>query len=249
MPRAIGIGIGVNFGGRALPGFSPSNLNPALWLDASDTSTITASSGSVSQWDDKSGNGYNVTQATAANQPTTGSTTINGRNVISFDGGDSISYTATTVTLNQPNSVFAVVSSDSGVTGTRSVVNGTGATNALVYVTASSERRVGIWASPPGGQVVTSSLTALTDQTQPAVIGGIFDGSSSRIRLNGASSGAVNAGTMAKGGGFRIGANAAETGEFWIGKIAEVLFFDSLLSSNEIADVETYLAAKWGVTL
>ena len=34
-----------------------SGDNLQLWLDASDTSTITQSEGSVSQWDDKSGNG------------------------------------------------------------------------------------------------------------------------------------------------------------------------------------------------
>lgn len=40
-----------------------------LWLDAADTSTITSSSGSVSQWNDKSGNGNNAVQATSTAQP------------------------------------------------------------------------------------------------------------------------------------------------------------------------------------
>jgi hypothetical protein len=51
-------------------------VNPAsisnlyLWLDADDASTFTYSSGTVvSQWNDKSANGYNATQATVANQP------------------------------------------------------------------------------------------------------------------------------------------------------------------------------------
>jgi len=54
-----------------------------LWLDASDASTITESGGSVSQWDNK-GTLENFTQATSADQPTTGSTTVNDRNVIDF---------------------------------------------------------------------------------------------------------------------------------------------------------------------
>ena len=48
-----------------------------LWLDASDTSSITAASGSVSQWSDKSGNALHVVQATADKKPSTGSTTQN----------------------------------------------------------------------------------------------------------------------------------------------------------------------------
>lgn len=64
--------------------FTPLDLSPALWLDASDTSTITASSGAVSEWRDKSANARHFSQATDVRQPTTGSATQNGRNVISF---------------------------------------------------------------------------------------------------------------------------------------------------------------------
>lgn len=68
--------------------FSPLDLSPQAWYDASDTSTITQSGGAVSQWNDKSGNGRNVTQSTAAAQPGTGAITQNGLNVLTFDGGD-----------------------------------------------------------------------------------------------------------------------------------------------------------------
>jgi hypothetical protein len=54
-----------------------------LWLDAADTSTITESGGSVSQWDNK-GTLENIVQGNAALQPTTGVSTLNGLNVIDF---------------------------------------------------------------------------------------------------------------------------------------------------------------------
>lgn len=66
--------------------FNPLSLTPVVWFDASDSTTITESGGAVSQWDDKSGNGINLTQATAANQPTTGTRTQNGLNVLDFNG-------------------------------------------------------------------------------------------------------------------------------------------------------------------
>lgn len=68
-------------------GFSPypAFLDSApLWLDASDATTITESGGSVSQWDNK-GSLPNFTQPTGALQPTTGSTTLNGLNVLDFN--------------------------------------------------------------------------------------------------------------------------------------------------------------------
>jgi hypothetical protein len=55
----------------------------AVWLDASDLSTITEAGGSVSQWDNKGTLG-NFTQGTGASQPTTGVSTLNGLNVLDF---------------------------------------------------------------------------------------------------------------------------------------------------------------------
>ena len=49
-------------------GFIPTQVaGLALWLDASDTTTITQSSGNITQWRDKSTSGLT---ATAANNPT-----------------------------------------------------------------------------------------------------------------------------------------------------------------------------------
>ena len=56
-----------------------------LWLDASDTSTITHSSNAVSGWDDKSGNGF---QLQSFGDPSTGTRSLDGKNVIDFDGDD-----------------------------------------------------------------------------------------------------------------------------------------------------------------
>lgn len=70
------------------PGYGPSTvsqvigLNPAsvsglnFWIDAADSSSITLSSGNVSQINDKSGNNYNVTQASAGSQPPYASSNI-----------------------------------------------------------------------------------------------------------------------------------------------------------------------------
>ena len=39
--------------------FTPTSIpNCQLWMDAADITTMTIASGSISQWNDKSGNGY-----------------------------------------------------------------------------------------------------------------------------------------------------------------------------------------------
>lgn len=53
--------------------FSPSLINTELWLDASDTSTITLdTSDKVEQWSDKSGNDRHAIQTNAADRPSIG---------------------------------------------------------------------------------------------------------------------------------------------------------------------------------
>ena len=52
--------------------WTPVSLGSSLglWLDASDATSITSSSGLVSQWNDKSGNARHAVQATSSSQPT-----------------------------------------------------------------------------------------------------------------------------------------------------------------------------------
>ena len=59
-----------------------------LWLDASDTGSITHTANSVTQWNDKSGNNYHASQSTSGMRPITNTATMNGLNAIRFDGTD-----------------------------------------------------------------------------------------------------------------------------------------------------------------
>lgn len=70
-------------------GFDPKSISGlTAWWDASDSSTITAVSGAVSVWTDKSGLGRTLYQGTAANRPATGTRTIGGKNAFDFDGSN-----------------------------------------------------------------------------------------------------------------------------------------------------------------
>ena len=115
----------VTYPGVVSTTFSPLDLSPTLWLDASDETTITESGGAVSQWDDKSGNDNDLTQATSAKQPTSGTRTLNGLNVLDFDGSDDAMFAATAgdwAFLHDGTTYLlaAVISAD--VTGSNDVV-------------------------------------------------------------------------------------------------------------------------------
>lgn len=112
---------GTPFGGPVL--WRPSNIGSslALWLDAEDAASITLNGSTVSQWNDKSGNGRNAVQGTASNQPAYGATLISGKPALSFDGvNDSISSASTSISFSTSASVFMVATN----TGTASEFGG-----------------------------------------------------------------------------------------------------------------------------
>ena len=218
--------------------FSPIDLSPALWLDASDETTITESGGAVSQWDDKSGNGYHVAQGTSANQPTTGTRTVNGLNVIDFDGSNDSLVDADGPTFSQPNTIIVVAEFDD-VSGINNVVDGrinaqrnllrAGSNNFLMYAGSVLS----------GGSPVTATPYAMV---------ATFDGVSSSLRVNGSTVLTGNVGTQ-DFASIRIGAEFDGVGQELDGAVGEIIIVNGTLTAQQIADTETYLADKWGITL
>jgi hypothetical protein len=68
-------------------GFNPKSISGLyLWLDGSNSSSVTLNSGNVSQWRDLSGGGRHFSQATGGAQPAYTSAGQNGQNCLTFDG-------------------------------------------------------------------------------------------------------------------------------------------------------------------
>ena len=61
-----------------------------LWQDTGGTSPVTADGQSIARADDKSGNGYHLTQGTAGQQPVYKASIQNGQGVARFDGSNDL---------------------------------------------------------------------------------------------------------------------------------------------------------------
>ena len=233
---AIDLGISLTSPIGGAGGFSPLDLGPVLWLDASDTSTITESGGVVSQWDDKSGNGYDVTQGTAAAQPSSGTRTLNSLNVIDFGGNDYMQVAFGT-TYTQPNTVFLVGQFDTGLSVT--MFDGDDATNRNLFSYSSTE--------PAWRMFAGSSVTGGTADSNAHVFRLVYNGASSTGHVDAVATISGNPGG-ASIDGCTVGSNYAGTFNL-DGFIAEVIVVDGTLTAGQIADTESYLANKWGITL
>lgn len=243
-PRATVSGIGGT-------GFSPLHLRGlALWLDASDTSTITESSGAVSQWNDKSGYGRHVSQATSANQPTTNSTSQNGLNTLSFDGGgDKMSTAAAWGTFNGPTPRTALIVAKAGTTGYRWILAfgsesntgriymvGTPSSNTNAYVAWSGDHDSGYAMGTTSHRIIVSRLAGLRS-SQIWLDGGAPSNFTTSVDVNTTSTGPL-----------WVSRQYQNDAEWWKGEIAEIILCSETLTIGEINLIGRWLADKWGLT-
>lgn len=226
--------------------FQPLSLSPSLWFDASNASSITSSSGLVSQWNDLSGNGLHLTQATSANQPTTGVTTQNGLNVINFS-------TKSMTTANSAASFpivnfYAVVKSPANASN--QVIAGVGdnaAGNSPYFRWSVLHRPNQAMETRLNGTLYASATSAWN-----AANWQIFrlesneaDGYVGRLRiLDGA--GPVSL-TYPNALPLRVGARLQGVESMVGGSIAEILIFNRRLNEVEKDLILTYFNQKWAV--
>jgi hypothetical protein len=227
-------------------GFNPRQIaGLSAWYDASVASSLTLTSGFVSQWDDLSGSGLHLTQATEANRPGTG--TINGKTAVDFDGSNDLMQVTADVF---PGTLMVVGSLDSIAASAMAAFAADAATNSANAFWISSPaqwRLVGFDASIPASYA-HSGGTALASQP---VLATVLHGASNVSRIDGAPLAGTTNVTGGNTQGVTVGARviSGSPSTLWNGQIGEVLLFNRVLTASEVSKAESYLASKWGVTL
>ena len=209
-----------------------SSLN--LWLDAADTSTITHSANAVSQWNDKSGNAYHATASSA--NPTTGSDTIDGKNVITLGSNNIIGNSAPSAANWQD--LYIVARWDGGATfdsydGLFTGTTQTGTANGIGIIGHSGSTNL----------FGTNWFDNLYINGTSSATTGVLGSMSNAFLISASANSAISV------TGYRIGVDRTFTsGRDWNGVIAEVVSFNTKLSDSDRQKVEGYLSHKWGLT-
>lgn len=218
-------------------GFRPTDIaNLAAWYRADQGVTISTG---VSQWNDLSGNGRHLTQATGANQPTFGATAgPNSTPALTFDGSnDSLGVTFTAI--SQPVHVFGILRTVSlgtsngglisgGAVGERPLVVGTPNTNTFTYF---------------GG---TGISYAHTDTTNHFLWEVVCNGASSSVIRGNTAAGTGSIGTTTLSGvslGLLVG-----NGSYGAMVLSEVAVYSAQISGANLTNLRAYFASRYGVT-
>lgn len=212
-------------------------ITPTLaWYDATNAGSIAETSGSVTSLADLSGNSRTLTPVTAFG-PGTGSATINGLNAFDFfAGGVHRGLGTASITVAQPITALVVVTTYAISPGMSILGNTTSNPALLVYLSSG-------W-TMFAGAVIGDTVTA---DSNPHVLGAVFNGASSSLYLDGTQ---INSGDAGSSGfsatPLLIGSGATNNADTWRGLMGEALLYSSALSSPDYAAQQAYLKAKWG---
>jgi lysophospholipase L1-like esterase len=208
--------------------------------DSSDTSTITQSGGAVSAIADKTGLTAGAVQASATSQPITGTRTLNGKNVLDFDGSnDYLVLPSDLHALPAGNSTFFIIGSrDSNAADLR-----------LMYGRDAGGGRYGIAVAV--GTVLTVANGGQPQRSIPYNTNGHLFGmrrkANSLLPLHDGFLEPVDGGSDVTLTELHIGQYPSGVAR-WNGTVGEVLIYNRDLSIEEINQVSQYLADKWGLT-
>ena len=223
----------------------PTKTNMAGWWDPSVSSSVTLSSGKVSQINDLSGNGRHMVQATSAQQPTYTTAGRNGLNTMTFNGIENLSPSGTMsstyltmfivarnlysnrTTTSWTNEQLNLQNSD-GVSDIWDFQLGTGGTNNYHWADGAKND---VWH-------YFSITRPLTGTNPTATIDG--GGSWSNTRTAGHTIPALSTGKL------QLGRRSTDNGQPLYGDIGEVILYTDIKGSTDITAINNYLKAKWG---
>lgn len=223
------------------------------WLDGDDAGTFTLNGAKVATWADKSGGGFDMTQATDAIRPTVATADLNGKNTVKWVAASlQIAQVSNTVwDVTKKHSIFIVAKCDA-------------VGDTLIYTNARTGPGFMLrWRSNAGTlELRYFDNGGASDVVDAVVVGGTGGYACFIITANNDS---VNAGVCKiyqAGSLLATGASATGYGatldafiqvgafvgsNYMDGKIAEMAVFEKVVSATEIAWLTAYSVTKWGV--
>lgn len=224
--------------------YQPSDISSLkLWVKA-DQITGHVDGDAIGTWSDQSGGGYDFTQASGGNKPIYKTNILNGQPVLRFDGLSSFMTNSFGTTVAQPMTVFMVVNNFISPRGSY-MLDGIDATNRLAVLDG-NDGATNSLNEYAGSSVLTPGYGML--------LGGAHD---YQISVNGATSNGYvddthiytnqDLGSLGVAG-FTLFDRYTQLTQ-GAGDMAEMIVYTKTLTSTERLQIETYLAAKYGLTL
>ena len=236
---------GLNFGATSSSGggaFSPIDLSPLFWMDAS--AGVTESGGAVSAWADQSGNGNDFSQATGSLQPTYDATGLNGLPTIDFANDELVSGTLSSSMTNV--TVYCVWKMDTDYNGGSIMGQSTGANNKRFFW-YSPTQSIYLW---DGG--TSSGIFSVADDPLVSPEAFVIRSDSSgdgEGRVNNEAFGVENNVTSltTSDASMKIGNRGAGSARYLQGRISQLIVYQGEHTDTEVDSVMDYLNGIYSI--
>ncbi|RMH77222.1 MAG: DUF4347 domain-containing protein [Cyanobacteria bacterium J007] len=232
-----------------------------LWLKAD--AGVTETGGTVSSWQDQSGNGVGLTQGTTGRQPIYNLGVQNNRGTISFDGNNDYLETAFSAALNPEEFTLFFIGQTTGGSGSRrSIISSRSefpllplANGGYSLYAEDSDRwllETGRGVLPIVWNEISSSAPVVENNFTLISSHYSSDSLAHQLFINGTIEGSNSSAYIANTTQpLRVGAGRTEgtANDFFKGDISEIILYSESLNEAQRAIVENYLSAKYDTPL
>lgn len=233
----MGVGVGVGMGRTSVIGAGAASPIPTDDLHAwwkSDTGVLTDVDG-VYEWEDQSGNGHSLKQATGSKKPQVASANLNGIDTIDPDGVDDLLSTDAWTELSQPTTIYIVT--ERNPTNGKYTFDGLGSTKRHAFFDDENRIFAGAILDPTVGRAAGWSYWSLH-----------FNTTSSEIWQNGND---LRSGTPGDAGsqgltGLRLFAQWNQANVLAL-DAAEIIIYNAYHGTAVRQELETYFADRYAL--
>jgi len=240
------MGLGLGAASQQGGGFTPPDIaGNVLWLRADNGYTLDGS-GNVSQWNDFSGSGNNVSQGTAGKRPAYQATGgPNGTPALAFVAGSSQSLDgSTSVVASKTNLTIFIVEQQTSTGGNNNFYS-LGNSIGLASQGGGSPK----WDLAAIGVLDQTDSSAASNTSWNVLTCAVGAGPVWQLRVNGVnhvlSSNTATPNNLAAA--QHVGWNSGSG--FLTGSIAEVIVYNGVLTLAQMQQVEAYLGGRYGISV
>lgn len=215
----------------------------AVYLDASDVSSLTLSGANANAWANKADTGLIASVAGTGHAPQYSATALGGSKPgLTFDGSSQYMAGSFGSTVAQPTTDFIVASSSVPGTDVGILIDGIDGSNRHVVDAAGNTNR---FIETYAGNSVVSAGNAFTNGT-PFVLCAKFNGASSAIYVNGSSIQTGDCGSHSQTG-LTVGVRYSLDSFWFTGTQSLILQYRGALNSTQIGKVFARINSLWSI--
>jgi hypothetical protein len=237
-----------SFWGANYSPISPTSATCVAWWDPTNNASITLSSGKASQWNDLTGNGNNLIQATSTKQFTPTAAAINGKQAMLCNQSLNNMHGSGALSTGQLTSfsMWAVVYASS-LAQYNGIIGSDGVTGNMFLEIGGGANQLDVWIAGVGAVGSTGSATITTSTLYWVAM--TYSSGTLTVYINNVQKGTGTPSSRTLGNNYGVGGDPLNSNNFngWSGYLGDCAIYNGVLSTADLTNLyNKFIVPKWG---